>query len=429
MTIRGRLWRLARLLVPFLSLEVPTQLAALVVGFVIVRVLPVRDFAVYALITALQGTLAILSDAGVSTVLVARAGAVHSDKKALAELVASAKRARRVLEGLALLLSGPLLFLWLRGRSVSVADYATLLVIVAVGLHLQVTYSVYAALPVILLEPHYLQVAQLTGSLVRFAGIVIVLLVAPLYLPALSANVLGIAVQAWLLKRYARRNINLRSPASEQQLAELSRFVRRQFVNTFYYAFSSQLTMWLIGFKGSTRAVAEVGALGRLGNVIAVAQSSLSMLAIPRLAREVSPIRFLRRYVAIVLLVGGCGLLLVALAVARPEVVLWFLGPKYENLGSVLPLSIGCYATLWLSSTVFSLNSSKAWVDRVWIAIPLVIVSQIAALFLFDVGTVRGAIWFGWVSLFPPLIVNTIIAVSRLSGWLRSKAAADLVAP
>jgi hypothetical protein len=423
--IRGRLWRLARLLVPFVSLEVAVQLATLVVGFLIVRVLPVKDFAIYALVTALQGTLAVLSDAGVSTVLVARAGAMHSDRKALAELVASARRARRMLEVLALLLCGPLLFLWLRGRSVSPADFATLVVIVALGLHLQVTSSVYAALPTILLEPHHLQMAQLIGSLIRLAAIGLVLLLAPVYLLALLTNILGIGMQAWLLRRYANRRIPLQTPASEQQLAELSRFVRRQFVNTFYYAFASQLTIWLIGFKGSTRSIAEVGALGRLGNVIAVGQSSLSTLAVPRLAREVNPVRFLRRYLGIVLLVAVCSLLLIVCAILSPSVLLWSLGPKYQGLSSVLPLAIGSYATFWLSSTVFSLNSSKAWVERVWPAIPLVIASQIGALFFLDVGTVRGAIWFGWVGLFPPLLVNGVIAISRLSRWLRASSATN----
>lgn len=225
-------------------------------------------------------------------------------------------------------------------------------------------------------------------------------------------------MQAFLLRRYAKRKINLQTPSSEKQLAEFSRFVRRQLINSLYFAFSSQVTIWLVGFKGSTRSIAEVGALGRLGNVIAVAQSTLSTLAVPRLARELNANRFVRRYVGIVLLVLGCGIGIVLCAVVKPKIILWFLGSKYNNLSGVLPLAVGSYATYWLSTTIFSLNASRAWVERVWPAVPLVIASQLVALFVLDVGTVKGAILFGWIGLLPPLLVNTTIAVSRISKWL-----------
>ena len=326
-TTRERIKRLSRLFVPFLLFEVAAQLAALLVGFAVVRVLSIHDFAIYALVTALQGTLAVLSDTGISAVLIARAGAIHSDRTALGELVAAGKRAREVLEVVVLLLTAPILPLWLWGKGLSQWELLILIVLVALGLHLQVTAGIFSALPVVLLEPRRLQLAQIMSSLGRLGFVIVVLATRPSFIWMLGANVFGLLVLTELLKLYARQRIDLSATPGAAHLREFKLAVRRGLVPSLYFAFSSQITLWLIGLTGSARSIAEVGALGRLGNVLAVAQSALSTLVAPRLSREVSVKRFARRYASVATVVAASGLLLVGAAFAVPGA---FLDPRVE---------------------------------------------------------------------------------------------------
>src|SRR5262245_61189489 len=70
----ARAQHLARLLLPFLSLQIGTQVASAIAGILVVRLLPVPDFAVYAIAVSVQASLTVLSDIGVSPLFLARAG-------------------------------------------------------------------------------------------------------------------------------------------------------------------------------------------------------------------------------------------------------------------------------------------------------------------------------------------------------------------
>jgi hypothetical protein len=415
-----RLRERAQLLTTFLSLQAMAQLFSVVGGILVVRTLGVREFAVYILVTALQGTFAVLTDNGISAMLVARAGRVHFDRDRLGQLVASARQMRRKLEVGVLVVGAPILWIWLREKNISAWEYAGLGAIIVCSLHLQVSASIFGAVPLVLLEVRKVQLAQLAGAVVRLGALGGALLVLPRSLPALCANTLGVGVQAWLARRYASEHIDVAASPHAEDLQSLKTMVRAQLFNSLYYAFSAQLTVWLIGFFGTTRAIAEVGALGRLGSIVALGQSALGMLVSPRLARIQAAAPFRRRYLSVTLLTILAAGTLVISSLALPAAFLWILGPAYSNLRAELPLAILSGAIYLVSSTVFVLNNSKAWIEKVWIAVPIVIAVQAVSLLFLDVSTVRGAILFGLYASLPPLVVNASIATVKMVQWARA---------
>jgi hypothetical protein len=414
---RDGLRRWARLLIPFFSLQAAAQFVTIAAGFVVVRGLSVNDFAIYALVTALQAALAILSDTGITTLLVARAGKFHEQADRLAELVAAARHGRRRLEIFALAISGPLLWAWLRGKGLTAFEFLAIIAIVMVGLHLQVSASLNIAVPLILLEVRRVQFAQLAGAVVRVLGLAIVIMLEQGFLAALAVNVLGLAVQASLSQRFAAARIRLDAAHNADDLKAFSALVRTQLINSIYFAFASQLTIWIIGLFGSRRSIAEVGALGRLGSLVVMIQAAVAMLASPRFARISNLSLFRRRYFQVIGVVAAGALGLVCLAIALPKCFLWFLGQKYSGLGPELPLAIGSAVTTLVSTTLFSLNASKAWIERSWIAVPLIIACQIVAILTIDISTVRGALILGLVSALPPIVVNVTIGLNSMRRW------------
>ncbi len=416
---RAGIRRWAELLIPFLSLQAIAQLVTVLAGFVVVRGLPIGEFAIYALVTALQAALAVLSDTGITTLLIARAGNFYGKPDRLAELVASARHGRRRLEFIVLVITGPLLVLWLRGKGLSAYEFVGIGAILAVGLHLQVSASLYIAVPLILLDTRRVQLALLAGGATRVAGLAVVVLLRPTYLLALAVNLVALGVQAVLSRRFAAAEISLGAKKNDDDLRSIERMVRTQLLNSVYYAFSSQLTIWIIGVLGTRRSIADVGALGRLGSLIALAQAAVATLVSPRMARLTEVKSFRRRYLQVTSLAFGAAIGMVALSTAFPGILLWLLGPKYTNLRAELPLAIGSSATYFLATTIFVLNSSKAWIERAWVAIPLIIGVQLLGALILDLSTVRGAIIFGWLSAVPSLAVNGIIGAARLARWSR----------
>ena len=415
----GRVRKRVQLLLSFLSLQAAAQLVSVLAGLVVVRTLPIPDFAVYTLVTALQATFAVISDSGISSMLISRAGRLHTDRARLGELVASARQLRRSLEVLVLILGAPILWVWLRDKHISTWEFIALAITVAVTLHLQISASIFGTVPLVLLEVEKVQMAQLAGGLARLTAVAGALAVFPRALPALCASTAGTAVQAWFTRRYASEHIDLMASAHPEDLKSLKTMVRAQLLNGLYYAFSSQLTVWLIGFAGTTRAVAEVGALGRLGSIIALGQSALGMLVVPRLARVQSVKVFRQRYLATLSFTICVAAALVASAFLAPAAFLWVLGPAYAGLRAELPLAILSGALYLISTTIFLLNNSKAWIEQAWIAVPLVIGVQLTALFFLKVNTVHGAILFGLLASLPPLVVNSTIGALKMTAWAR----------
>ena len=74
---------------------------------------------------------------------------------------------RRRLEIAVLLLGVPLLWLWLRGKGISILEFAALAGIVAINLHVQIVASLYATVPLIMLDTHKVQFALLGGAATR----------------------------------------------------------------------------------------------------------------------------------------------------------------------------------------------------------------------------------------------------------------------
>jgi hypothetical protein len=116
------------------------------------------------------------------------------------------------------------------------------------------------------------------------------------------------------------------------------------------------------------------------------------------------------------------GLSLITAAAVFPDQFLWILGSKYAHLKHelLLMMILSCFSSLL--AAMWSLNSTKAWIQYSWLNIPGVILTQIVLLALLDVSTVRGVILFGIFSLAPTFLLNSMLTFRGLAEQRRSTA-------
>ena len=342
-----RIRHLARLFVPFLSLQAITQLIAALAGVAVVRRLPVADFAVYAVAISVQSALAVMSDVGVTTLLVARAGEFHADLHRMAVLARSARAFRlRLLVG-CLLVAGPLLWFSLGHSRPSFTLWAVIFLAVCMIVATQVASSLDGTLLLCLLRAERQQLGQLISATARLGGFLTVLALFPSYFVALGINLFAGALQALLYRGELRKTLPPTEAESVEDHMAFRRFARSQFVNAAYYAFSSQITLWIVGFVSTTRIVAEVGALGRLSGIFVLMQGAMLSLVVPRLARYRDPRLFARRFFQVVGLALLAALGLFSFSVLEPSAILWAIRAK-------IPGPDACFAARdWLCYDVF----------------------------------------------------------------------------
>jgi O-antigen/teichoic acid export membrane protein len=419
---RTRLVRLTRLLVSFVSLQGATQLASGLAGILAVRVLPVPAFAVYAIALSVQTSIAALSDVGVTTVVLARAGQNHADPARLAVLAATARRYRLQLTIPALLAGAPLLFFSLGSARPDLTSCLAIFGLLGAIVLLQLSASIDGALLLAQLRANAQLMAQLLAAIARLALIASLLAFLPTVLIALVINCVALALQAWLQRFSVHRLIPRSSATSAEDLRAFREFVKRQYPNAIHFAFSSQITLWLISIFSSSTVVANVGALGRLTGLIILLQGSVITLVAPRVARLSDPQLIWKRYSQVVgasCVLSSLGLLAAFLI---PGPLLWIIGPKYASLRDYLPLAMTSAVIYLVSTTFFSMNSSRAWVVPPAFAIPFTLGTQALAAYRLNLSDTRGALLFSAVTALPPLMMNALLAWKQLRHLLTPRA-------
>src|SRR5439155_17120858 len=90
-------------------------------------------------------------------------------------------------------------------------------------------------------------------------------------------------------------------------------------------------------FSGNTNSVAEVGALGRLAQILALASLLNQFFVQPHFAQIHDSQRFERRAAALTGSLLLAGVILITSTVVFPTVWLFVFGPHYRHLDEALP--------------------------------------------------------------------------------------------
>jgi O-antigen/teichoic acid export membrane protein len=244
---------------------------------------------------------------------------------------------------------------------------------------------------------------------------------------AILFNVAGIVFVALTYFFRARKLLGVTGRSSAQKRKAIVRLVLPNTPNVIFYAIQGQIPQALVTLFGITVAVADVGALSRLGQIFVIFSQMNPILLEPYFARL--PRNHLKaNYLAAVAAISSFCLAIIALGRWVPGLFLWVLGPKYAGLHEeVLLLLIGS-SIRYLSGSMFVIHSSRRfvywWNNLSVIALTLLV--QVVFLFRGNLGTVKTALIFNIVSAAASLFVNTLCA---FYGFIRGPRAIEGLEP
>lgn len=369
-----------------------TQLAGILAGILVVRHLPVGDFALYTLATSVTALLAIASDLGSTSSLLHFYRAAEERGERFADYVAAVLDLRRTAFALgssALLIAAPFVG---AARGFGRAESLAAALIVVVVVWCQIGSSIRLVLLRLAARYGAAYRAELGGGILRLG--LIALFVALSRLSPLAALAAG-ALAAVLVLRLAD------SPAAHPERGPhdaarraVGRYLLPTLPSALYFALQGPLTIWLAATFGGTRSIAEVGALGRLGMVVGLLGGLSGGVLVPRLAGISDPRAFAAsslRYGALLAALAGSILLSAALV---PNVFLAILGPHYRGLQHELLLLIAASGLSMLGSYVANVNLSRGWTRLQAVALAGEVSVQAALIATLPLATTAGVIWF-----------------------------------
>jgi O-antigen/teichoic acid export membrane protein len=408
--IRRALHR-ARVVGKFAVVQGIVQMVGFLSGILLIRHLDQREYAYFTIANTMQGTLNTLADIGISVGLVSIGGRVWQDQNRFGQLIKTASNLRRKLGAIAAIVITPILFFMLVKNGAPLPYTFVLIALVLAGLAVQLALGVLGVVPRLRSDIGRIQTIDFVGAAVR-----LVVLVGLMYLFLNSAVAVAVGsatlfVQYWMLRRYAARVIDFDAPENEEDRSAMQRFIRHLAANAVFFCFQGQITIFLLGFFGRVNAIAEVGALGRLGMVFTVLTNLLTNVFGPAFARCQDPKRLRWQYAAIVGGVTAFSLVLIAAAALFPGAFLFVLGAKYAHLERELVLMVGGAVVGALTGTFWTLNASKAWIAGSWLYIPLTVGTQILLIPITDFSSVRSVLMFNLLSAVPNLLLNLALSI------------------
>jgi O-antigen/teichoic acid export membrane protein len=387
----------------------------------VLRLMSTEEYAVYALVFGVQSTLGILMDLGFGGAVIALGGPHHNDKELLGGYVAAASYLRRWL------------FLILALGTVALIPYAVanwefggsrlivLVPVILIVLFFQ-SWAAYYDAPLILngrVKEYYAPaVVGAAARLVLCAGLARIDA-----LSALTATLVSIcpALISGVGYRFLSRSlISLPSALQRPVIREMTRYLLPLVPATLYFAFQSQISLFLIATFGGIEATAQVAAVGRLGQLFLILNMSSSVLLAPFIAKTEKD-RLASRFAWSGAAVISVAVTLTSLCYYFPDLFLWILGPRYHGIRAEVKLVILSASLSYISSAMWAVNTARRWV--VWWSggaqAALAVGTQIVCIFVYPIATATGVLTMGvWVSA-APIVIQSLLSFLGLRGLIR----------
>jgi O-antigen/teichoic acid export membrane protein len=404
----GRARRWAKILSAYFTAQVLTQLLGIAAGLLFVNLMPLREFALYTLAFSVVTFFNFLSDLGSTTSLLHffhRAGREGSAFEPYFAAVLSLRRAAFLLGAVAVAIAFPLAA---AAKGFGWEEIA----LVTAGILGCVWFQIQSSIRILALRLHgrYTQSyrAEVGGTLLRLlvAGLMVVTGQLGAWLGvAASAAASGLSTA---LSRSARPAA---APAESLRLyrRQILRYLLPTLPSALYFSVQGPLVVWLSATFGSTRTLAEVGALGRLALIVGIFSGLTGVVFLPRLAAitgdQLYRVRCLQYGFALALIMAG----LLAAAALLPRLFLLLLGPHYGGLHRELLLIVAGSGLAVLGSYVANVNLGRGWSRFQGLAVVGELSGQILLVKLLSLSTTAGVLWFTLLSAATGLLCQCVI--------------------
>lgn len=388
-------WR-GRFLAFFLG-QMSAQAIAFATGLLLLRWLSETEYAKTGVVFGFQTLLAAFLDLGIGAALVSLIGGRSGSPNLVGRYIAAARWWRRLLLVL-VLPSGALAFLLIySNQGWPVGETTLLFLCVALSLYFSGWAAWGSAVLLLRGELGKFYFCSCAAALLRLGGCS--LLHTTGNLNAVTLGLLGAAVSgltALLYWRAALPFFDEPNTSDPMLRTEMRKLVAPLVPNAIFYALQAQVSMLLISLLGTTQGIAEVTALGRLGQIFAVLAAFYTTLVAPYFA-QLAYERVHLRYCLTCGATVAASSLITGIGFSFPEAFLLLLGSKYQHLvHEVGWLVLG--STIWfVNAAMWSIHMARKWIywSTTLMSMASVVVVQALFITLGDMGTTREVIYMG----------------------------------
>ena len=378
-------------------------------GFLLLRWLSVTAYAEFSVAFAFQSTLGMLIDLGFSNSIVALVGDRGSDSEIVGKYIRSARYFRNRMFVVMLAVSCIAFPLMTQHQHWAASTKLLLFAAIVSSVFFQ-GWGMYAA-PLLIngRVKEYYQ-AQILSAAGRLACCFVLFETAALSAWTSAWVAAGALALTGLL--YQKKSNQLaREPAQCDPAfnKEMMSYLSPLIPGVVFTAFQGQISIGLITIFGHTKSIAEVAALGRLGQMFAIFAALNSVILEPNIAR-LSVSAFKTRYfqvlAAAIVLAAGIS----TLGFLFPKPILWILGKHYSNLQPEVGWVVFGSCIGYASGVLWTMHSARKWIWwwGTFAYIGLLLLSQTICVVFLDLSTTINVVYFGVIASCTVFVVHIL---------------------
>lgn len=363
-------------------------------GILIIRFLTVDEYAYYILANTMLGTMSLLSDGGISASMMSQGGEVWKDKKKLGTILATGLYLRKKFAFGSLAVSIPILAYLLLQNGASEIVIVLIIITLIPAFYAELSDNLLIIVPKLHQRVKEIQKNQVLVGVGRLFLVVSMIASFPYTFIALMANGIPRLYGNQQLKKIGLPFIKIQKPDNIVK-KNILKTVARIMPGAIYYCLSGQIAIWILSYIGNTSGLAQLGALAKIAVALTLVNSMVSLLIIPRFARQRKNRKNLRYLYNSVIIGVFIFLTFVSLFTYYfPSAFLWILGPNYAGLETELFYTVLGSSVAILSGVVVLLNMSRNWIINPLISITVSVISIITGIYIFDISNLKGVLLF-----------------------------------
>jgi O-antigen/teichoic acid export membrane protein len=421
----SRIKHWAKLILSFLVGQGSVQVINLLTGFFLLRWLSVDDFAKVSVVFGFQITVGLLVDVGFSNSITALVGDRFQDKVLVGKYVRSAQRFRNQLFLVIIPISAIVFYVISSKHNWSFLEQTFLFSSVIVSLFFQGWIGYYSSSLLMNKQISEYYKPQVISSSSR-----LVLCYILYFSSALSAwtnawiSTAAIAINGFSYRRSAT-NFLIKADKNDSQLdQEMFQYISPLIPGVIFYAFQGQISLFIITFFGQTKGIAEIAALGRLGQLFVLLGAFNGIVIEPYIA-QISQEFLPRRYFQVLGIGVSLAIAICLVGFIFPHPLLWLLGPKYQSLELEVGWVVAGSCLNYVGSMLWTMNCARKWIY--WWAtsayIITLLVTQISCLIFLDLSTTMGVVYFSLISIG----ANTLIHIATTIFGFKNSSKASII--
>lgn len=408
---RSKKWII--LISSFLAGQGSVQVLNLITGFLLLRWLSVEAYAQYSVAFGFQSTLGLLVDLGFSGSIIALVGDRGADKEVVGKYVRSAKYFRNRLYSFIIPFAAIAFPLVTAKQGWDWNIQVLLFASIVIALFFQGWVAYYSS-PLLIQQrlKQYYQ-PQIVGAVGRIVFCFILHIVAALtsWVAAWINSAVSVVI-GFLYKQKAVFLIDEPVDRDSKSNQEMVRYLAPVIPGIIFTALQGQIAVLLITLFGQTKNIAEVAALGRLGQLFLILTASNSVIVQPYIAK-VSQHQLFKRYLLMLGFAIAICVVVCAIAFLFPQPLLWVLGPKYQNLQVEVGWTVVASCLSYVGTVMWTMHAARKWTYWWYTAlyIMLLLIVQTIAVAVMDLSTTLNVIYFSIITAISIIGVHIVAGI------------------